>query len=109
MATNVRVNLFEVTHKATTQKLSDTLMAFAKIPIAQRHRADIRLEQVTHVLADAVVPHDQFHLEFAKERQIGPGRMSRTAAISNVGLLAMSCSARRRQRFTYPVKNGCWC
>ncbi len=62
-------------------------MAFAKIPIAQRHRADIRLEQVTHVLADAVVPHDQFHLEFAKERQIGPGRMSRTAAISNVGLL----------------------
>lgn len=86
MANNVRVNLFEVAHAPQTQKLSDTLVAFSQLPIEQRYRGDIRLEQVIQFPADNVLPYEQFHLEFAKERQIGPGRMSRTAAISNVGL-----------------------
>ena len=86
MANNVRVNLFEVAHAPQTQKLSDTLVAFSQLPIGQRYRGEIRLEQVMQSPADNVVPYEHFHLEFAKERSIGPGRMSPTTAISSVVL-----------------------
>lgn len=86
MSKRVRVNLFDVLKGEQTQRLSSTLDEFASLDIDRRARGDIRLEQVYRVPADPVVPYEVFHLEFAKERPIGPGRMSRRQPVTDVGL-----------------------
>lgn len=87
MTKKVTVNLFDVGWTdRKTQRLSDTLVEFSKLPIEDRWRGDIRLDRVDYIAADAALPVDAFHLDFAKSRDIGPGKISPHAAISDVGL-----------------------
>ncbi|WP_291517509.1 DUF6731 family protein [Acidovorax sp.] len=87
MTRKVTVNLFDVGWtERKTQKLSATLEEFAQLPIEDRWRGDIRLDRVERVAGDAALPVDAFHLDFAKSRDIGPGKISPHAVISDVGL-----------------------
>lgn len=86
MTRYVTVNLFEVHQGARTQALADTLDEFAALPIDQRWRSDIRLDQAWRVAADGVLAHVAYHLGFAKGRPIGPGRMSAHQPVTDVGL-----------------------
>jgi len=81
----VTINLFQVEHGDATPPLSDTLDEFEQLPIDQRWRSDIRLEKVERVSADSVLPK-VYHLDFAKSRSVGPGRMSHAQAVVDVGL-----------------------
>ena len=86
MGRYVTVNLFEVHQGAGTQPLADTLDEFAALALAQRWRDDLRLDRVERAAADGVLRHATFHLDFAKGRPIGPGRMSARQPVADVGL-----------------------
>ncbi len=86
MTRYVTVNLFEVHKGARSQPLADTLDEFAAQPIRSRWRGDIRLDQVERVRGDSSLRHTAYHLDFAKGRHVGPGRMSASRAVSDVGL-----------------------
>ncbi len=86
MTRYVTVNLFEVHQSARTQALVDTLNEFAALPIERRWRSDIRLDLVQPVAGDDVLGHMAYHLDFAKGRPIGPGRMSAHRPVTDVGL-----------------------
>lgn len=83
MTKQVRVSLFDIEWSTTTQKLSDTLDEFMALPLARRWRNDLRLEHARSVL-DAGIK--LYHLEFAKSRLIGPGKLSDTAPLEDIGL-----------------------
>lgn len=86
MAQNVTVNLFDVSRSDKTQPLSDTLKAFEQLPLEQRKRSDIRLETVCLIPSDKDIPYDVWHLDFAKQRDIGPGKMSNKKGITDITL-----------------------
>jgi len=86
MTRYVTVNLFEVHQGARTQPLADTLAEFTALPMEQRWRSDIRLDRAERVAADGVLGHVAYHLDFAKGRPIGPGRMSVRQPVTDVGL-----------------------
>ena len=87
MAKKVTVNLFDVSWtEKRTQRLSETLHEFSQLPLEDRWRGDIRLDRVDFVPAEEAFPLETFHLDFAKSRDIGPGKISPHAAISDVGL-----------------------
>ena len=86
MTRNVTVNLFKVNHAARTQALADTLEEFAALPLDRRWRSDIRLDQIEAVQGDHSIPHLAYHLDFAKERPVGPGRLSAAQPVADVGL-----------------------
>lgn len=86
MTRYVTINLFDVEHSPDVQRLSDTLDAFSSLPIDQRWRSDIRLDHIARAPADDVLKSDAYHLDFAKRRDIGPGRLSHAAALGDVGL-----------------------
>lgn len=87
MAKKVTINLFDVSWtEKKTQKLSDTLMEFSALPLEQRWRSDIRLDRIERMPSDAALPVDVFHLDFAKARAIGPGKIAPRTVISDVGL-----------------------
>lgn len=85
MGKNVTVNLFDVSWQKA-QKLSETLDEFLNQRLAERWRNDIRLETVEKLPADEMVAFSTYALNFAKSREIGPGRLARTAAIGDIGL-----------------------
>ncbi len=86
MAKMVTINLFDVDwSKQTSQALSDTLEEFAAMQLSDRWRGDIRLEQVVKVAGNpATKMPDRYHLDFSKERAVGPGKLGRLAPISGI-------------------------
>lgn len=86
MANTVTINLFEVSRTPDTQALSQTLHEFAQLPLEQRTRSDIRLDTVTLMPIDDVLPVEVWCLDFAKGRDVGPGKMARDKGVSDVGL-----------------------
>lgn len=87
MTSQVTVNLFDVSWtEKKTQKLSDTLHEFAGLDLADRWRLDTRLDRVEFAAKDLVVKEDAYHLDFAKSRAIGPGRLAHKEAISDIRL-----------------------
>src|SRR5450830_31353 len=87
MTRQVTVNLFEVQWTdGKTQKLSSTLNEYMGLPLGQRWRGDFRLDRVEREAADNIVPHPAFHLDFARQREIGPGRLSANSEIKDVSL-----------------------
>ncbi|QXL84119.1 DUF6731 family protein [Comamonas sp. NLF-1-9] len=86
MARTVTINLFDVTRGTKTQALAQTLQEYAALSIEQRLRDDVRLDQVQQIKADAVLKHEAFHLDFAKARPTGPGRMPPSRPVADVGL-----------------------
>lgn len=86
MAKNVTINLFDVSRPKETPPLSETLQAFSDLSLEQRTRSDVRLDQITKHAADIVLPHIAWHLDFAKSRDIGPGKMAKDQRVGDVGL-----------------------
>ena len=86
MTRYVTINLFDVEHGAKTQRLSDTLDAFDSLPLAQRWRSDMRLDQIERTPGDQVLKQTAYHLDFSKQRDIGPGRLSQARALDHIGL-----------------------
>lgn len=85
MGKNVTVNLFDVSW-TKAQKLSDTLDEYSKQNLPKRWRHDIRLETIDALPADAMLNVATYALNFAKSRDIGPGRLGKAAAIGDIGL-----------------------
>lgn len=88
MAKTITVNLFSVSRTPETQPLSETLQEFAGQELERRARSDIRLEKVEPHDADHLLPVKTWHLDFARSRDIGPGKMSKDRGVSDVGLEA---------------------
>lgn len=86
MAKSVTINLFDVSRAEKTQKLSRTLEEFSLLPLEKRTRSEIRLDRVEFQPADVVLPVDAWHLDFAKARDIGPGKMAKDKYIADIGL-----------------------
>lgn len=87
MTRQVTVNLFEVQWtEGTTQKLSATLNEYMGLPLVQRWRGDFRLDRIEHAAADNILSQPAFHLDFARQREIGPGRLSAHDEIKDVSL-----------------------
>lgn len=86
MAKNVTINLFDVSRTPKTQSLSHTLEEFALLPLEKRARSEIRLDRVEFQPANAELPVDAWHLDFAKARDIGPGKMAKDKYIADIGL-----------------------
>lgn len=86
MAKMVTINLFDIDWTPqTAQKLSDTLDDFAKLPLDQRWRDDIRLEQVVKVPKDSTLGMPEiYHLDFVKKREVGPGKLGNAVAVSGI-------------------------
>lgn len=83
MAKQVKISFFDVEWDSKTQPLSDTLDEFMALPLQHRWRHDIRLEDA-RAAVDAGVK--VYHLEFAKSRLVGPGKLSDAAPLEDVGL-----------------------
>lgn len=87
MTKYVTVNLFDVSWTDDmTQRLTDTLAEYARLPIEHRWRDDLRLENIDVFEADAVVTSAYFVLNFVKKRSIGPGRVAAGAPVADIGL-----------------------
>lgn len=83
MTKQVRVSLFDVDWSTKTQPLSDTLDEFMTQPLERRWRHDIRLEDAR---SETIASIKVYHLEFAKSRLVGPGKLSDSAPLVDVGL-----------------------
>lgn len=84
MATEVSVNLFDIEWSAgKTQKLSETLDEFSRLPLDQRWRGEIRLEQIQE---EDVARKRVYLLDFTKRREVGPGRLGHRAPIADIKL-----------------------
>ncbi|HSV81482.1 MAG TPA: DUF6731 family protein [Ramlibacter sp.] len=81
MARQVTVNLFDVTSGARTPRLSDTIEAFEALQLDQRWRGDIRLDGVEWRNTDGA---RAAFLDFAKKREIGPGKLTDRRAIESI-------------------------
>lgn len=87
MTKYVNVNLFDVSwDEERSQRLTDTLTEYSRIPIEGRWRDDLRLENIDVFDADAVVTSPYFVLNFVKKRSIGPGRVAARVPVSDIGL-----------------------
>lgn len=83
MAKEVSINLFDLEWDQHTQRLRDTLDEYRAMLLTDRWRYDIRLEEI--------VPHTDRHrdvylLDFAKRREVGPGRLGRRVPIAPIEL-----------------------
>ena len=86
MAKMVTVNLFDVDWTPqTAQKLTDTLDEFNLLPLDQRWRGEIRLEQILKIPA-GLYPNlpAVYHLDFVKKREVGPGKLGNAAPVSGI-------------------------
>lgn len=81
MPRQVTVNLFDVDRGDDTPALTDVIEMFEGLPLEQRWRDDIRLDAIepTNVEGRRVVM-----LEFAKKREIGPGKVADDRAIDDI-------------------------
>jgi len=105
MAKHVTINLFDVEQGETTQPLRDTLDEFASLPIDRRWRSDIRLEKVELAPADAVLRREAYHLDFAKLRDIGPGKMSHARPVGDIGMARDEMFGEESAALYLPRKN----
>lgn len=83
MTKQVKISFFDVEWDAQTQPLSDTLDEFMALPLQNRWRHDIRLEDARAVMDNGF---KIYHMEFAKSREVGPGKLSDAAPLEDVGL-----------------------
>lgn len=105
MSRKVTVNLFDVSRTDGTQPLSATLDEFAALALDQRLRTDVRLEHVDKHLPDAVLPFEVYLLNFAKAREIGPGKMAADHPVSDVGLSPDELFGEETAALYIPAKN----
>lgn len=88
MTKKVTVNLFDVTWSDATQRLAETLAEFERLPLANRWRDDIRLDVIHRVPAGADLSLETIFLDFAKGRDLGPGKLASATPVGDVGLAA---------------------
>ena len=87
MTTYVTVNLFEVLwNDDVSPRLSEVLAEYSRLPIDQRWRGDIRLENIDRFQADESVNSEHYVLNFVKQRGIGPGKVASTVPVSDIEL-----------------------
>lgn len=84
MTTEVSVNLFDIEwDDRRSPRLANTLSDFAALPLQARWRDDIRLE---HYLPEQVSGRNVLLLDFAKRREVGPGRLATGEPLTAVEL-----------------------
>lgn len=105
MSRKVTVNLFEVSRTEGTQPLSATLDEFAALTLDQRLRTDVRLEHIDKHPPDTVLPFVVYLLNFAKAREIGPGKMAADHPVSDVGLSPDELFGEETAALYIPAKN----
>lgn len=82
MGKMVTVNLFDVDwNHDRSQPLEETLEEFGRLPLGHRWRDDVRLERVE---AAQVLKDSAYLLDFARKREVGPGKLADTTAITNI-------------------------
>ena len=87
MTTYVTVNLFDVLWSDdVSPRLSDVLTEYSSLPIDQRWRGDLRLENIDRFQADEIVNSEHYVLNFVKQRSIGPGKVASTVPVSDIEL-----------------------
>jgi len=86
MTKQITINLFKVSRTDETPPLSDTLEEFAALLLENRWRSDVRLDKVSREKEDKILPLEAFHLNFAKLRDVGPGKMGKDSEVSDIGL-----------------------
>lgn len=86
MAKMVTINLFDVEWTPQTcQKLSDTMDEYMALPLGQRWRGDIRLDQIKKVPKNPLTGMPElYHLDFSKKRDVGPGKLGAAVAVSGI-------------------------
>lgn len=86
MGKQVTVNLFDIDRTPqTVQELRVTLDVFAKLPLDQRWRNDIRLEQIVLIPTNTALKMPElYHLDFVKKREVGPGKLGNAVAVSGI-------------------------
>lgn len=86
MTKYVTVNLFDVqASPQTVQPLGNTLDEFARLPLDERWRGDIRLDHVERKPAANGLP-PRVLLNFCKRRDVGPGKVGSKAAVQGIVL-----------------------
>jgi hypothetical protein len=83
MPRQVTVNLFDVSSGENTPRLSDVIAQFSALPLDRRWRDDIRLD---NIVENQVEGRRMFYLDFAKKREIGPGKLANNTAINDIDL-----------------------
>lgn len=79
----VTIGLFDVSQGEHTPRLSHTIEIINELPLAQRWRGDIRLDEI----AERTVEGSRVYmLDFAKRRDIGPGRLTQGRAIQPIAM-----------------------
>jgi hypothetical protein len=88
MTKKVTVNLFDVSWSEKTQQLSRTLEEFDQLPLEERWRGDFRLDVIKNIPAGVALPCDTIFIDFAKSRDLGPGKLATASPVADVGLAA---------------------
>lgn len=83
MAKTVAVTLFDVKWDDPTPPLRETLQRFDQLPLDQRWREDVRLDNMRQ---RNVGRNMGWYLDFAKRRDIGPGALGQGRAIRAIRL-----------------------
>ncbi|MGE4244196.1 DUF6731 family protein, partial [Ramlibacter sp.] len=82
MAKEVVVTLFDVSSGDDTPPLSDIIETFQALPLEERWRADIRLDDIHKPKTLERV----YFLDFARKREIGPGKLTEDRPIDDIDM-----------------------
>lgn len=84
MAKSVTANIFDVRWQSgRTPALHETLEQYATLPLEDRWRGEVRLDKVER---RAIGRSTGWYLDFAKQRETGPGALGRGRAIRSIRL-----------------------